>query len=167
MRRALLTLTALAILSGPARADHQQANLRGLTGADLCPPVSYVYLDDEEQEELAVEVDKQLMRYAALYGIPFGDPKTCKVAQIFAVDAFRARDGRVLYSVDLSLELLGDARVSLGNRQLTVSHLQLWFTSGYGSLSSPAELVNMATSSVRDYYEDFALEWKAAHPAPK
>ncbi|WP_034387156.1 hypothetical protein [Deinococcus sp. YIM 77859] len=166
MRRALL-LTVLTLLLGTARADHQQGNLRALTGADLCPPVSYVYLDDEEQEEIAVEVDKQLMRYAALYGIPFGDPKTCTVAQIFAVDAFQSRDGRVLYAVDLELELLGDARVTLGNRQFTASHLQLWSASGYGAVASPKDLVNMAMSSVRDYYEDFALEWKAAHPNPK
>ncbi|GBF05728.1 hypothetical protein DAERI_050237 [Deinococcus aerius] len=164
MRRALLTLTALTTLSGTAGADHQQGNLRTLTAADLCPPISYVYVDDEEQEDLAVEVDEQLARYATLYAIPYGDPKTCTVAQVFTIDAFEGRDGRYLYAVDLDIELVKDAQVTLGTRRLTASHLQLWSTSGYGSVPDADALAEMATTSARDYYEEFALDWKATHP---
>lgn len=165
MRRALLTLTALTtLLPGMAGAEHQQGNLRTLTAADLCPPVSYVYVDDEEQEDLAVEVDAQLARYATLYAVPYGDPKTCTVAQILTLDAFKARDGRYLYAMDLDVELLKDTQLTLGTRQFTASHLQLWSTSGYGSVADVDALADMATESARDYYEDFALDWKAAHP---
>ncbi|GAA5511424.1 hypothetical protein Dcar01_00133 [Deinococcus carri] len=163
MRRALLPLAALLTLPGPALATHQQGNLRALTSADLCPPTSYIYLDDKEQEELEVRVDEQLVRYATLYGIPFGDPKTCTVAQIFSVDAFKTRDGRILYSLDLGLELLKDAQVTLGSRNLTASHLQLWSTSAYGGVANADELANMATESARTYYEELALAWKATH----
>ncbi len=163
LRRTLLTLAALMTLPGIARADHQQGNLRLLTAADLCPPISYVYVDDEEQEDLAVEVDEQLARYATLYGIGYGDPKTCTVAQVFTVDAFEGRDGRYLYALDLNVELVKDARVTLGTRTLTASHLQLWSSSGYGSVSDADALAEMATGSVRDYYEEFALAWKATH----
>ncbi|WP_157464961.1 hypothetical protein [Deinococcus apachensis] len=164
MRRALLTLTALMILPGTALAEHQQGNLRTLTATDLCPPISYVYVDDEEQEDLAVEVDEQLARYATLYAIPYGDPKTCTVAQVFTVDAFESRDGRYLYAVDLDVELVKDAQVTIGTHRLTASHLQLWSTSGYGSVPDADALAEMATNSVRDYYEEFALDWKATHP---
>ncbi|MBI0446108.1 MULTISPECIES: hypothetical protein [Deinococcus] len=163
MRRALLTLTALLTLPGPARAEHQQGNLRALTAADLCPPIAYVYVDDEEQEDLAVAVDEQLARYAALYAIPYGDPKTCTVAQIFTVDAFQTRDGNFLYSLELSAELVHDARVTLGNRTLTASHLQLWSVAGYGSVPDAEALDQVATDHVRNYYEEFALDWKATH----
>lgn len=163
MKRAFLTLTALLTLPGGAHADHQRGNLRGVTAADLCPPVAYVYIDDEEQEDLAVDLDAQLARYATLYSVPFGDPKTCTVDQIFVVDAFEARNGDLLYSLDLSVELSGDARVTLGTRTLTASHLQLWSVSGYGSVRDVGSLADMATESVRDYYEEFALDWKATH----
>ena len=156
-------LAALLTVSGPGLATHQQGNLRGLTGADLCPPVAYVYLDDEEQEDLAVELDKRLARYATLYSVPFGDPKTCTVAQEFTIDAFEARGGRILYSLELTLELVKDARVTLGTRTLTASHLQLWSSSGYGSVADEDELADLAAEQVRDYYEGLALEWKAAH----
>lgn len=159
MRRTLLTLMALMTLPGTARADHQQGNLRLLTAADLCPPISYVYVDDKEQEDLAVEVDEQLARYA----IGYGDPKTCTVAQVFTVDAFKGRDGRYLYALDLKVELVKDARVTLGTRSLTASHLQLWSSSGYGSVPDADALAEMATESVRDHYEEFALVWKATH----
>ncbi|GMA14576.1 hypothetical protein E5F05_10170 [Deinococcus metallilatus] len=164
MRRALLTLTALLTLSGPAQANHQQGNLRALTAADLCPPLAYVYVDDQEQEDLAVAADEQLARSATLYDIPFGDPKTCTVAQIYTLDAFQTRDGRFLYSLELSLELVKDAQVRLGSRTLTASHLQLWSTSGYGSVPDAEALAALAAERVRPYYEEFALAWKATHP---
>lgn len=163
MKRALLTLAALATLPSTAHAEHQRGNLRGLTAADLCPPISYVYVDDQEDEDLAVEVDERLARYATLYGVPFGDPKTCTVAQIFTVDAYEARDGKLLYTLDLSVELPGDARVSLGSRTLTARHLQLWSVAGYGSVEDVDALGDLVTESVRDYYEEFALDWKATH----
>lgn len=163
MNRALPLLAALLLLPAPALAEHQRGNLRGLTAADLCPPVSYVYLDDEEQEELEAGVDEQLVRYATLYSVPFGDPKTCTVTQSFVVDAFKAEDGRVLYSLSLEVGLRADARVSLGSRTLTVSGLQLWAASGYGSVRNAAALADAATGNVREYYEDFALDWKAVH----
>ncbi|MBB5235056.1 hypothetical protein [Deinococcus budaensis] len=163
MNRALLTLAALAALPSTAHAEHQQGNLRGLTAADLCPPIAYVYVDEQEDEDLAVAVDERLARYATLYGLPFGDPKTCTVAQIFTVTASEARDGKLLYTLDLSLEVPGEARVSLGNRTLTARHLQLWSVSGYGSVAGVGALADLATESVRDYYEEFALDWKAAH----
>lgn len=164
MNRALpAALAALLALPSPALATHQQGNLRGLTGADLCPPAAYVYLDDEEQEDLAVELDGRLARYATLYSVPFGDPKTCTVTQEFTIDAFEGRDGRILYSLDLTLELVKDARVTLGTRTLNVTHLQLWSSSGYGSVAGEDDLADMAAEQVRDSYEDFALEWRAAH----
>lgn len=165
MTRALTVLTALALLTPPAGADHQQANLRPLVAADLCPPIAYVYVDDEEAEDLGALLDEQLMRYATLYGVPSGDPKTCTVEQIFAVDAFEAEDGQHLYSLDLSLQLRSDARVTLGSRQFTVKALELWSTSGYGAAADSGGLVRTLTNNVRAYYEDFALEWKATHPA--
>lgn len=163
MNRALLTLSALLLLSGPARADHQRGNLRGLSTADLCPPVAYVFLDDEEQEELETGLDEQLVRYATLYSVPFGDPKTCTVTQSFNVDAFEGADGRILYSLSLELGLRGDVRVMLGTRTLTLSGLQLWSSSGYGSVQRTEALLNAAAENVRAYYEDFALDWKAVH----
>ncbi|SMB91021.1 hypothetical protein [Deinococcus hopiensis] len=166
MNRALASgfaLVALLALSGLALADHQQGNLRGLTGPDLCPPVSYVYFEDEEQDDLAAEVDAQLARYAQLYSVPYGDPKTCTVAQVFTVAAFQARDGRVLYSVQLSVELVKDARVTLGSRTLSAAHLQLWSFSGYGSVAGEDALAGMATEQVRDSYEELALDWKSTH----
>ncbi|EYB67354.1 hypothetical protein DEIPH_ctg044orf0083 [Deinococcus phoenicis] len=163
MRPALLLLPALLTLTGTAHADHQQGNLRPLTAADLCPPTSYVYLDDQEQEDLELKVDEQLIRYATLYAVPFGDPKTCTVAQLYNVDAFRAEDGRVLYSLSFSLELLKDARITLGTRTLTASHLQLWSTAAYGSLPGVSALASAAAENARTSYEDFALAWKATH----
>lgn len=165
MKKPLLALTALALLTPLAGADHQQANLRALTAADLCPPVAYVYVDDEEVEDLAVLLDEQLMRYATLYGVPSGDPKTCTTEQIFAVDAFETEDGDYLYALDLSVQLRPDARVTLGGRQLTVKALELWSTSGYGAAADPEGLVRTLTNSVRAYYEELALAWKATHPA--
>ncbi|MPY66148.1 hypothetical protein F8S09_05475 [Deinococcus sp. SDU3-2] len=165
MRKALLALTALAFLTPPAGADHQQDNLRPLLAADLCPPVAYVYVDDEESEDLGVALDEQLMRYATLYGVPSGDPKTCTVQQIFSVDAFETEDGDFLYALDLSVQLRPDARVTLGSRQFTVKALELWSTSGYGRAADAEGLVRTLTNNVRAYYEELALSWKATHPA--
>ncbi|MDL2345010.1 hypothetical protein QOL99_12735 [Deinococcus sp. MIMF12] len=165
MTRALLVLTALVLLTPPAGADHQQANLRSLVAADLCPPVAYVYVDDEEEEDLGVLLDEQLMRYATLYGVPYGDPRTCTVEQIFAVDAFEAEGGDYLYALDLNLQLRADARVTLGSRQLTVKALELCATSGYGRAADAAGLTRTLINNVRAYSEEFALEWKATHPA--
>ncbi|MCP2013813.1 hypothetical protein L1280_000941 [Deinococcus sp. HSC-46F16] len=164
MKKALLVLAALALLTPPAGADHQQGNLRSLVAADLCPPVASVYVDDEESDDLGAALDEQLMRYATLYGVPSGDPKTCTVQQIFSVDAFETEDGEFLYALDLSLQLRPDVRVTLGSRQLTVKALELWSTSGYGRAADAAGLVRTLTNNVRAYYEDFALEWKATHP---
>lgn len=165
MQKALLVLAALALLTPPAGADHQQGNLRPLVAADLCPPVAYVYVDDEEEEALGIALDEQLMRYATLYGVPSGDPKTCTVQQIFSVDAFETEDGDFLYTLDLSLQLRSDARVMLGSRQLTVKALELWSTSGYGRAVNAQGLSRTLTNSVRAYYEELALAWKATHPA--
>ncbi|WP_104991071.1 hypothetical protein [Deinococcus sp. NW-56] len=165
MKKPLLALTALALLTPLAGADHQQGNLRALTAADLCPPVAYVYVDDEEVEDLAVLLDEQLMRYATLYGVPSGDPKTCTVQQVFSVDAFETEDGDYLYTIDLSLQLRPDVRVTLGSRQLTVKALELWSSSGYGRATDAPGLVRTLTNNVRAYYEDLALAWKATHPA--
>lgn len=165
MNRALLVLTTLALLAPPAGADHQQANLRPLVAADLCPPFSSVYVDDEEIEDLAALLDEQLLRYATLYGVPYGDPKTCTVQQIFSADAFETEDGDYLYSIELRLQLRPDVRVTLGTRQFMVRALELWSTSGYGRAADAPGLVRSLTNSVRDYYEDLALEWKATHPA--
>ena len=163
MRRALLVPLALAFLLGTARADHQQDNLRPLTAADLCPPVAYAYVDDEEQEDLAVALDEQLDRYATLYGVPYGDPKTCTVAQIFTLDAFKGRDGRMLYALDLSVQAVKPARLTVGAHTFEARALELWSTSGYGSVSSAEGLEEMAVESVREYYEELALAWKATH----
>ena len=165
MKKALLVLAALALLTPPAGADHQQGNLRSLVASDLCPPVAYVYVDDEESEDLGVALDEQLMRYATLYGVPSGDPKTCTTEQIFAVDAFETEDGDYLYALDLSVQLRPDARVTLGGRQLTVKALELWSSSGYGRATDAPGLVRTLTNNVRAYYEELALAWKATHPA--
>ncbi|WP_216323331.1 hypothetical protein [Deinococcus aestuarii] len=163
MRRAFLGLTVLALLLGTARADHQQDNLRPLTSSDLCPPVAYVAVDDEEQQDLAVALDEQLDRYATLYGVPYGDPKTCTVDQIFTLDAFKARDGRMLYALDLSLQTAKPARLTLGTHTFDAKALELWSSSGYGSVAGQDDLADMAVGSVREYYEELALAWKATH----
>ena len=173
----LLTLGA----AGPAAAQDAPDNLRGLVNADLCPPQAYVYVDEKEDEDFAAELDAQLDKYAALYGVSYGDPRTCTVYQTFTVDTFKAAGGRYVFTAAFELELRGEARVNLSAtaasgtvparpqaapapRTLTVERLRLWGDQGYG-LISRANVEDTAATQVREYYEAFALAWKATHKA--
>ncbi|WP_102127124.1 hypothetical protein [Deinococcus planocerae] len=129
----------------------------------LCPPVAYVTDDDEEQRDLAVALGGQLDRYATPSGVPYGDPKTCTVDQIFTLDAFKARDGRMLYAVDLRVRAAKPARLTLGTHTFDAKALELWSSSGYGSVAGPGDLADVAVESVREYDEELALAWKATH----
>ena len=112
---------------------------------------------------LAVALDEQLDKYATLYGVPYGDPKTCTVDQIFTLDAFKGRDGRMLYALDLTVQTAKPARLTLGTHTFDAKFLELWSTSGYGSVAGKGDLADMAVESVREYYEELALAWKATH----
>lgn len=178
MPRPVLSLLLLAaLLCGAAQAESKD-NLRGLTAADLCPPTAFVYLDDEEQTDMAADVDAALEKYATLYSLPYGDPKTCTVNQTFVVDSFKSRSGKYVYSAAFTLETRREAAVILPmpqtkmppatppsktERRLTLEYVTLWSDRGYGLLNSADEIGDMAVQEVRDYYENFALAWKATH----
>lgn len=171
-RRRILLIASVLALAGRVNATHQQDNLRGLTAADLCPPTSYVYIDEEEDDEIAAQLDESLDKYSMLYSIPYGDPKTCTVYQTFVVDTFKS-SGRYVYTVEFALELKKDARISLpepsstdekaSDRTLTVKEVQLWSDRGFGTIADAKSIPNMSLEQVRDYYEAFALAWKATH----
>lgn len=172
-------LAPLLLVLGAAAAQDAQGNLRGLVNADLCPPQAYVYVDEKEDGDFAA-LDAQLDKYAALYGLSYGDPRTCTVYQTFTVDTFKAAGGRYVFTAAFELELRGEARVTLSPpasapiparpqaapaaRTLTAERLRLWGDQGYG-LISRANIEDTAATQAREYYEAFALAWKATHKA--
>ena len=178
-------LAPLLLTLGVAAAQQAQGNLRGLESADLCPPQAYVYVDEKEDEDFAADLDAQLDKYAALYGVSYGDPRTCTVYQTFTVDTFKAAGGRYVFTAAFEIELRGEAGVVLGTlaptssviparppaekpapRTLTAERLRLWGDQGYG-LISRANVEDTAATQAREYYEAFALAWKATHKAKK
>ena len=164
MRPALpLALTVFTCTAALA-ASTQSSNLHDLSGSDLCPPTAYVTIDDEDDGELAADIEGQLDKYATLYGLKYGDSKTCSATTYLSVDAFKTKAGAYSYLIEFGVELRGDVRASLGERTVTVSAPRIWTNSYYGSYSSLDNLKDGVTDRVRDYYDEFALDWRAAHP---
>ncbi|MFC4453057.1 hypothetical protein [Deinococcus sonorensis] len=159
---ALLTLLALAT-AGHALAQDQAGNLRGLKAEQLCPPSAQVTVDDDDNSEVAAELEQRMERYATLYGLSYGDPKTCLVDQTLTLDTFQTDDKVYAYVVELSLELRGAAPVTVGGSALTVQRLKLWSNVYYGSNDDLDALLDHAVDRARDYYEELALDWKASH----
>ncbi len=176
-----LTVLSLLCWCSAALADEQQDNLRGLTGPDLCPPSAYVYVDDNEDSALSSKLDEALDRYATLYSIPYGDPKTCTVTQSLVVDTFKS-SGKYVYSIKFLLELRRSVTVALpypsvGSataipsipgpaahaRTLDVKYLQVWHDQGFGLISDSKNIPDVSLEQLRNYYEAFALAWKATH----
>lgn len=56
----------------------------------LCPPQAYVSVDDREDSDLAAQLAADLEKYAVLYGLSYGDPRTCTAEQNFFVNVFGA-----------------------------------------------------------------------------
>lgn len=174
MNRRIFFAACVLALTGNAFAAGQQDNLRGLTAADLCPPTAFVYVDDDEQEDIAMKLDEALDKYSTLYSIPYGDPKTCTVNQTFVVDSFKSEsNSRYVYAVEFSLELKNDTKINLPlpmgkgtnntERTLSVKYVQFWNDRGYGTVANVKSVPDMSVEQVRDYYEAFALAWKATH----
>lgn len=176
-------LLTLGVTGLAAAQDAPGDNLRGLVSADLCPPQAYVYIDEEEDDDLAADLDAQLDKYAALYGLSYGDPRTCTVYQTFTVDTFKVSGGRYVFSAAFELEVRGEATVVLSTppvaaaaiparpqaekpaaRTLTVERVRLWNDQGYGLLSRSG-VEDAAARQAREYYEAFALAWKSTHKA--
>ncbi len=164
MRPALLLALTLLSCAAAQSASTQASNLRDLSLADLCPPTAYVTIDDEDDGELAADIEGQLDKYATLYGLRYGDAKGCTAASYLSVDAFKLKGGTYSYLIEFGVELRGDVRLTLGSRNVTVAAPRVWTNSYYGSYATLENLRDGVTDRVRDYYDEFALDWRAAHP---
>lgn len=162
MRSAAL-LTLLGLLATAQAASNQAANLRDLKDADLCPPAAYVTLDDKSDDALAADLEGQLDKYATLYGLQYGDPKTCLASPFLSVDAFKTSRGNYSYIIEFGVELEGDAQLSVGGRSFAVNTPKIWSNLYYGVYSSLSDLKGGVADKVRDYFDEFALDWRASH----
>lgn len=156
-------LTALALGFTLAGATNQAPNLRQFKPSDLCPPAAYVTLDDKEDSDLAAALEEQLDKYATLYGIRYGDPKTCTLDHFLTVDAFEGNDGRYSYVIEMGIELPGEVSATVGGRSVKLKTPKIWSSIYYGSYTDLDALKEGVTDKTRNYYDEFALDWKATH----
>ncbi|ADV66753.1 hypothetical protein [Deinococcus maricopensis] len=167
MKRTLLLpmVAALAAASTPALADHQSGNLRDFTAADLCPPSVYVTVDDEDDDDFAADLEKDLVGALTKAGIRTGNSKTCLADLTVSIDAYTDDDEKLTYAtkINLDLDLADPTTLTLGTRRLRVSYITLWDSTAYGTFNDTDEFYDQLADNLQEDLAGFIADWKTAH----